>query len=152
MEYTKGSIGRIFLLKFTNGDDIHCELRKLARKEKVCCAVLFFIGALNRGHLVTGPKKPEVPPEPNWASFKDGWETLGLGTIFRGGKDPKIHIHVSMGKKDKMLTGCLRKESEVFLVMEAVLFELKGVRAAKDIDLATGLELLRIIKKKGKRS
>lgn len=152
MEYTQGSIGRIFLLKFTNGDDLHHELRLLARKERIHCAVLFFIGALKCGHLVTGPKKPEVPPEPNWVSFKDGWETLGLGTIFKGAKDAKIHIHVSMGKKDKMLTGCLRKKSEVFLVMEAVLFELKGVKAAKDIDLATGLELLRILKKKDKRS
>jgi len=33
----------------------------------------------------------------------------------------------------------------VFLVIEAVVFELKGVRALKDIDPLTGLNLLKIL-------
>lgn len=144
MEYTQAQIGRVFLLKFSNGDDIHRLLRVFAKKERIQSAVLFFIGALKKGHLVTGPKKAKVPPEPNWVSFQDGWETLGLGTIFQGEKGAKTHIHVSMGKKDKVLTGCLRKSHEVFLVIEAVVFELAGLCAGKDVDEKTGLEMLRI--------
>lgn len=144
MEYTQAQMGRIFLLKFSDGDDMHRALQKFVKKERVESAILFFIGALKRGHLVTGPKKAQIPPEPHWVSFQDGWETMGVGTIFKGEKGAKTHIHVSMGKKDKVMTGCLRKSSEVFLVIEAIVFELNGLRAGKDMDAKTGLELLRI--------
>jgi predicted DNA-binding protein with PD1-like motif len=53
-----------------------------------------------------------------------------------------------MGRKLKTLTGCVRKRSEVFLVIEAVVFELKGVKAAKRIDPLTGLNLLQILQPK----
>ena len=108
-------------------------------------AVFLFIGALKKGHLVTGPKKPVIPPEANWVVFRDGWEVMGTGTIFANKSAPQVHIHATMGKKDKMLTGCVRKDSKVFLVVEAVIFELKGVKAAKSLDPKTGLNLLRIL-------
>ena len=105
---------------------------------------MIFLGALKKGYLVTGPKKAVIPPEPNWVKFRDGWEVFGIGTIFTNKKGPQIHIHASLGKKNKVLTGCVRKDSKVFLVIEAVVFELKGVKATKDIDPATGLNLLKI--------
>jgi predicted DNA-binding protein with PD1-like motif len=145
MEYTQGKIGRIFLLKFNDGDIVSKELESLARRERIKAATFVFLGALKKGHLVTGPKKPVIPPDPNWVVFKDGWEVMGIGTVFSNKSGPQIHIHATMGKKKKMLTGCVRRDSEVFLVVEAVVFELKGVRAAKDIDTATGLNLLKIL-------
>lgn len=146
MEYTKGTIGRIFLLKFKDDDVLLDELAGLAKKEKIKSATCIFIGALKKGHLVTGPKKPVIPPEPNWKQFRDGWEAMGVATIFTNKSGPQIHVHATMGQKDKMLTGCVRKDSKVFLVIEAVIFELKGVKATKDIDLKTGLNLLKILR------
>ncbi len=145
MKYTKGTLGRVFVLKFDNKDDFRQELSRFALKEKVKTAAMVFIGALNDGQLVTGPKKPAIPPIPNKVKFKDGWEVMGIGTIFSNPKGPQIHIHSSMGKKLKVLTGCVRESSHVFLVIEAVVFELKGVQAVKDIDPKTGLNLLKII-------
>ncbi len=145
MKYTKGSIGRIFLLKFEDDDIVLNELDKLARHEKLKAATFIFLGALKKGHIVTGPKKPVIPPEPNWKKFKDGWEVMGIGTIFTNKKGPQIHIHTSMGKKDRVITGCVRKDSKVFLVIEAIVFELKGVKATKAIDPRTGLNLLKIL-------
>lgn len=144
MRYTQGTIGRVFVLKFDHGDILIDEISKLAKKERLKAATLVFIGALEKGHLVTGPKKPVIPPEPNWVGFKDAWEVMGIGTLFTNKSGPQIHIHTSMGKKLKVLTGCVRKESQVFLVVEAVVFELKGVKASKEIDPRTGLNLLRI--------
>ena len=145
MRYTKGSIGRIFLLKFEDDDIVLKELDKFAKNEKLKAATFIFLGALKKGDIVTGPKKPVIPPEPNWKKFKDGWEVMGIGTIFTNSKGlPQIHIHASMGKKDRVITGCVRKDSKVFLVIEAIVFELKGVGAAKDLDSRTGLNLLRI--------
>ncbi len=145
MKYTKGSIGRVFLVKFGDDDVLLDEIDKLARREKIKTATFVFIGALKKGDLVTGPKKPVIPPEPNWVPFKNAWETMGIGTIYANSKGPQIHIHASMGKKLKTLTGCVRKRSKVFLVIEAVIFELNGVKATKDIDARTGLSLLKIL-------
>ena len=145
MRYTKGSIGRIFLLKFEDDDIVLNELDRFARDEKLKAATFIFLGALKKGHIVTGPKKLVIPPEPNWKKFKDGWEVMGIGTIFTNKNGPQIHIHTSMGKKDKVITGCVRKDSKVFLVIEAVVFELKGVKAIKAIDPKTGLNLLNIL-------
>jgi len=144
MKYTKGSIGRVFLLKFEDDDILLDELDALARNEKLKAATFVFLGALKKGHIVTGPKKPVIPPEPNWKKFKDGWEVMGIGTIFTNKTGPQIHIHTSMGKKDKVITGCVRKDSKVFLVIEAIVFELKGIKATKAIDPKTGLNLLKI--------
>jgi len=145
MQYTKGKIGRIFLLKFKDDDILVDELDKFARKEKIGAATLLFLGALKKGDIVTGPKKPVIPPEPNWVSFKDAWEVMGIGSIFTNKSGPQIHVHAAMGKKLKTLIGCVRKKSKVFLVIEAVVLELKGVKATKAIDPKTGLNLLRIL-------
>jgi len=144
MKYTKGSLGRIFVLKFDNNDVLLDELRKFAKKERLNAATIIFLGALRAGNLVTGPKKPVIPPEPNKVVFKDGWEVFGMGTIFTNKLGPQIHIHGAMGSGRKTLIGCVREQSKIFLVIEAVVFELKGTSATKSIDPATGLNLLKI--------
>ncbi len=144
MEYTKGSIGRVFLLKFNNNDNVIKELGNFVKKERLKIATIMFLGALKEGKLVTGPKKPVIPPEPNWVGFRDGWETMGVGTIFTNALGPQIHLHTAMGKKNKFLVGCLRGDSKVFLVIEAIVFELKGIKATKQIDPKTGLNMLMI--------
>ena len=144
MQYTQGTIGRVFLVKFQDDDLVIDNLSLLAKQERIKAATLIFIGALKKGELVTGPKQPVIPPEPNKVAFKDGWEVMGIGTIFTNSKKPQIHIHASMGKKNKVLTGCLRGKSKVFLVVEAIIMELKGIKASKDIDPETGLNLLKI--------
>jgi hypothetical protein len=146
MQYTSGKIGRIFLLKFRDDDVLIDELIKFAKKEKIKAATLVFIGALKKGNLVTGPKKPVIPPQANWVTFKNAWEVMGIGTIFTNKLGPQIHVHAAMGKKLNTLTGCVRKKSKVFLVIEAVVYELKGVKATKEIDPGTGLNLLKILK------
>lgn len=146
MRYSQGRLGRIFLVKFENKDDILQSLEGFVREERLQSAVLVFLGAFRRGQLVTGPKKAVVPPEPNWKPFDNGWEVMGMGTVFPGRKGPQIHMHVAMGKKNKALTGCVRKKVEVFMVIEAVVFELKGVKARKEIDPRTGLNLLKILR------
>lgn len=144
MRYTKGKIGRVFVLKFDGDDCLLDELSKFIKKEKVKSAAMIFIGALKKGDLVTGPKKCAIPPVPNKVAFKDGWEVLGIGTVFPGEKGPQMHIHGAMGKKNKTLTGCVRGKSKVFLVIEAVLFELEGVKAVKSIDKELGINLLKV--------
>ena len=145
MEYQKGQIKRVILARFDDGDILLDELKKLAKKERINAGVVVLIGALRKGHVVTGPKKPIIPPEPHWESFKDAWEVTGMGTIFKGQKGPEIHIHGALGKGQRTLSGCIRKDSKVFLLIEAIIFELKGIKARKDMNPKTGLKLLRFI-------
>lgn len=145
MDYTQGKINRVFVLRFQHQDDLLTELSRFARRVKLKSGLLIFLGALQKGNLVTGPQKVEIPPKPNKVSFRDGWEVLGAGTIFSNGSKPQIHLHSAMGKRRNCLTGCIREKSRVFLVIEAVVFELKGVRASKALDPATGLNLLKIL-------
>jgi len=145
MQYRKGTIGRVFLVKFENNENLAQEIKKLAAKEKIRAAAMVFLGALNQGQIVAGPKKATIPPEPNTFTFKNGWEALGVGTIFSGKGGPQVHIHTSMGRKNRTLTGCVREESRIFIVIEAVVFELKGIKAAKQIDPKTGINLLKIV-------
>ena len=145
MRYTDGSVKRIFILKFDDGDIMIDEISRFAKKEKIKTAVFVFLGALEKGDIVTGPKRPVIPPQPNWKKFKDAWEAMGIGTIFANKSGPQIHIHASMGQKNKVLTGCVRKSSSVFLVIEAIVFELTGVKASKTPDPKTGLNLLKLL-------
>lgn len=145
MQYTKGQIKQVILARFDDEDVLLDEIKKLVKKERISAGVLVLIGALRKGHVVTGPKQPKIPPRPHWEQFKDAWEIVGLGTIFKGQKGPEVHIHGALGKGRKSLVGCIRKGSKVFLLVEAVIFELKGIKAKKELDPETGLKLLRFI-------
>ena len=145
MEYACAKLGRVFLLMFSDRDILHKELADFARRKRLKSAVMVFLGAMRKGTLVTGPRKPRIPPVPNRMAFAGGWEVLGIGTVFTNTQGPQIHIHSAMGKKARALTGCVRNDSSVFLVAEAVVFELSGIRATKQVDPRTGINLLHIL-------
>ena len=144
MIYTSAKINRTFVIKFENNDNLIMELEKLIKKEKIKTGFFMFLGGLKKGDMVCGPKKPVIPPEPNWVSFRDGWEVFGTGSVFEGKDSPQIHMHASMGKKTKTLTGCVRKNAEVFITIEAFLIELTGIKAIKEIDEKTGINMLKL--------
>ena len=138
MEYAKGKIGRIFAVRIDHGDDLILELIKLSELEHIESAVFTLLGALKEGKLVTGPKESMRPPEPMWSGFDDTHEILGVGNIFQEDGKPKIHLHVGTGRGDSVKLGCLRGESEVFMVVEAFVFELEGFSARRVMDKKQG--------------
>lgn len=138
MEYTKGRIGRVFTVRIDHGDDLILELIKLAELECIESAVFVLLGALKEAKLVTGPKKSIIPPEPVWSGFEDAHEILGIGDIFIMDGKPKIHLHAGAGRGDNVKLGCLRGESEVFMVAEAFVFELEGISARRIADTEQG--------------
>ncbi|ODS37746.1 MAG: hypothetical protein A7316_09055 [Candidatus Altiarchaeales archaeon WOR_SM1_86-2] len=147
MKYTQGKIGRIFVVKFEDGDNLLKELIKLAKKERVESGIIHLIGALEKAEIVVGPEKVEIPPTAIWKNFDDGREVLGLGTIFWKGGEPKIHIHSCIGREDKVNIGCIRKCAEVYLVIEAVIIEIdtgSNANVARKFDGQSGLDLIYI--------
>jgi len=141
MKYTKGSIKRVFVVKFEHGDDLLAELTALIRKEEIKSGIIHMIGALEKSDIVVGPKKVEVPPSPVWRRFDDGREIIGFGTIFWKDDEPKIHIHAGIAREDKVNVGCVRKNAFVYLVVEAVIIEIDA-NISRKFDDKTGLDLL----------
>jgi predicted DNA-binding protein with PD1-like motif len=56
----------------------------------------------------------------------------------------KIHLHAALAKGDKVLMGCLREKSKVFLLEEIIIFELLGIDTVREKNDKTGLLLLKI--------
>ncbi len=138
MEYAKGRIGRVFTVRMDSGDDLILELIKLAELEHIESAVFVLLGALKEAKLVTGPKESITPPEPVWSGFDDAHEIMGIGDIFLMDGKPKIHLHAGAGRGDNVKLGCLREESEVFMVVEAFVFELEEFSARRIADKEQG--------------
>jgi predicted DNA-binding protein with PD1-like motif len=138
MEYSKGKIGRVFTVRIDHGEDLILELIKLAELENIEAAVFTLIGALKEAKLVTGPKEDIRPPEPMWSHLDSVHEILGIGDIFLKDGKPIIHLHASTGRREKVQLGCMRGESEVFMVIEAFVFELEGISAKRIVDEEQG--------------
>ncbi|MEA5113542.1 MAG: PPC domain-containing DNA-binding protein [Geobacteraceae bacterium] len=144
MKYQCGKMGRVFIVRFEDGDDVLGGLVEMASREGIDSAAFHLVGGMKRGRFVVGPEREELPPVPVWREFGDSHEILGFGTIFRHGDQPKVHFHGAFGKKDAVRVGCLREASEAFLVLEAVVQEIVGVTARREMDPESGMVLLKI--------
>lgn len=142
MQFQEARIGRIFLLKFSDGEDLLQEITKFADTHNIKAAWLQFLGALKQGKLVTGPEKPELPPVPVWQEFSRAWEVIGVGNLFWEGDSPRLHVHGALGKGGDTLMGCLRQETEIYLVAEALLMEIVGLNVGRRLDPNLGVSML----------
>ncbi|MBI4633826.1 MAG: DNA-binding protein [Deltaproteobacteria bacterium] len=145
MQYRQGSFGRVFLLKFEDHDDLLAEIKKLARTEKVNVGTVMLLGGMRTAGVVAGPREAVIPPEPLWKEFSDAREVLGFGTFFYKGEgdEPVLHLHGAIGRGGETITGCIRRDGTVFLVIEAVITEILGTDAYKAHDDATGVAMLK---------
>jgi len=144
MKYQVGKTGRIVIARFEDKEDILGNIIDIAKKENIKSAVLYLIGGIKQGRVVVGPEKEEMPPVPVWKDINESHEVVGIGTIFRQDDEPKIHFHGAFGKKDMVKVGCLRGTSETFLVLEAVILEIEGIDAKRELDKESGLTLLKL--------
>jgi len=144
MKYQVGRPGRVVIVRFEDHDDVIGNLVELAKREKIRAAVLYLVGGMREGSIVVGPEKDEFPPTPVWKKLGESHEVLGVGTVFWQGDTPKVHFHGAFGKKDMVKVGCLRENSETFLVLEAVIIEMEGVTARRELDPESGMVLLKL--------
>lgn len=144
MKYQVGKVGRVIVAKFEDKEDVLGNLGSIVKKEGISAAVFYLVGGMREGKIVVGPERDEIPPTPVWKNLGESHEVVGFGTIFYQGNEPKVHFHGAFGKKDMVKVGCLRENSATFLVLEAVIIELSGINAVKDIDPALGLAVLKL--------
>ena len=144
MNYRIGEPGRIVVARFEDGDQILQGLGDIAKKENIRAAVFYLVGGMKGGRFVVGPEREEMPPVPVWRELNESHEIVGLGTIFWQGDEPKLHFHGAYAKRDNVKAGCMRENAETFLVLEAIIMEIKGVNAMRDLDPISGMVLLKL--------
>jgi len=141
MQYTEGQIGRVFVVRIDDGEDMLLSLRQFVLDKNIQTGSIHFLGALMNGRMVTGPEEPVIPPVPHFVMFEGGWEIFGIGTIYQGEGGPHIHYHASVGRSGHALTGCLREKAITYLIVEAVIMEFTGLTARKEFDKKMQLHL-----------
>ncbi len=144
MNYRIGEPGKIVVARFEDGDQIIQGLCEIAKKENIRAAVFYLVGGMKGGRFVVGPERDEMPPVPVWRELNESHEILGLGTIFWLGDEPKLHLHGAYAKRDNVKGGCMRENAETFLVLEAIIMEIKGVNAVRELDPISGMALLKL--------
>ncbi|MDD1682773.1 MAG: DNA-binding protein [Methanoregula sp.] len=141
MQYTEGQIGRVFVVRIDDGEDMLLSLRQFILDKNIQAGSIHFLGALMSGRMVTGPEEPVIPPVPHFVMFEGGWEIFGVGTIYPGEGGPHIHYHASVGRSGHALTGCLREKAVTYLIVEAVIMEFTGLSARREFDQKMRLHL-----------
>jgi predicted DNA-binding protein with PD1-like motif len=134
MQYTEGQLGRVFVVRIDDGEDMLISLHQFISDKSIQAGSILFLGALMNGRMVTGPEDPVIPPVPHFVMFEGGWEVFGVGTIYPGESGPHIHYHASVGRSGHALTGCLREKAITYLIIEAVILEFTGLSARREYD------------------
>jgi len=144
MKASEGKIGRVFILRLEDGDEVPEVIERFAAEKRIRVGHVVLIGGIGSGRVVAGPKESErMPPEPVLLPVEGAHEAEGVGIIApdREGK-PRLHIHASLGRGGKTLTGCLRPGVKTWLVGEAVIYEILGTSARRVMDEKSGFELM----------
>ena len=131
MDYRSGNVGRIFAVRFDDGDDFLSSLEELIVKEGIRNGWFHVIGGLRQAGVVTGPQKPVMPPDPVWREVDEAREVLGAGSIFWDGDAPKIHLHAGLGHHGDTLCACVRRNTKAYLVLELYIIEISGFEASR---------------------
>jgi len=145
MKYSEADRGRSFVIRLEDGDVIHEEIEKFASEHDVQAAALIVIGGADAGSkLVVGPELGRATPVVPMEHVLDNvCEVEGVGTIFPDESDnPRLHMHISCGRRTSSVTGCVRRGVKAWNVMEIVLFELVNTTGKRISDPDTGFELL----------
>lgn len=141
MQYSEGRIGRVFVVRIDDGEDLLEEIRRLVAKENISHGIIHLIGALRNGMFVTGPQKPVIPPLPHMEEVSGGWEIVGCATILPGKEGPAIHLHANAGREREAILGCLRDQATAYLIVEAVILEFVDIQATRAYDEKTQVHL-----------
>ncbi len=145
MDYTQGSLGRVFVARLEDGESVYEAVEEIAGKENISSAAVLAVGGMRTGGVVTGPENPTGKIVPHIEEFDDARELVGVGTVFPADGEPTLHFHAGIGRGDSALVGCPREGMSVFLVLEVVIIELVGVKADRALDEASGFKLLKIL-------
>jgi len=144
MKYSEGKIGRVFVIRLEDGDELPGCVERFAREKNISTGQAVLVGGIGSGEIVAGPRRnKERPIDPMLVPIDGVHEVVGLG-VLAPDKDgrPSLHIHAALGRAGATTTGCLREGVKTWLVGEVILCEILGINMARLPDEASGFDLL----------
>ena len=144
MKYSEGKIGRVFVIRLEDDDELPACIEKFAVEHKISVGQAILVGGIGSGEVVSGPRKnKELPIDPMLIPIDGVHEVVGVGLLAPDRKGtPQLHIHAALGRAGKTTTGCLRMGVKTWLVGEVILYEILGADVARLPDKESGFELL----------
>ncbi len=148
MQYEEGQLGRIFMLRLEEGEQIPGVIEDFARIKDVKTALVLCLGgAADQSRIVVGPQEDggdEIVP--TLFTLTGRQEILAVGTLYRNQDDaPVLHMHAATGRDGNASVGCTRAGVDVWLIGEAVMIEITGVQGIRMRDPDSGFELLQLL-------
>lgn len=121
--------GRVFVLRLEDGEILHEEIERFCKENGVRNATVTAVGGVDAGSkFVVGPTFPidgEIIPLTH--VLEAPHELTGTGNVFPDSDgNPVLHMHGSVGRAGRSITGCFRLHMVVWLVMEVVIREMVG--------------------------
>ncbi|MDY6916514.1 MAG: PPC domain-containing DNA-binding protein [Chloroflexota bacterium] len=144
MKACEGRLGRVFVLRLEDGDVVPDCIEQFAAENGVSVGHVVLVGGIGGGEVVVGPRRSEErPPEPMLLPVDGAQEVVGVGVLAPGedGK-PGLHMHASLGRSGRSMTGCLRYGVTTWVVGEALIYEIADAPVARIMDAETGFALL----------
>jgi predicted DNA-binding protein with PD1-like motif len=144
MKYSEGKIGRVFVIRLEDDDELPGCIEKFAVKHNISVGQAILIGGIGSGEIVSGPRKNrELPIDPMLIPVDGVHEVVGVGVLAHDSNGiPSLHIHAALGRAGRTTTGCLRMGVKTWLVGEVILYEILGADVARLPDKESGFELL----------
>jgi len=146
MKATEGKIGRVFVIRLEDGDMLPACLEQFADEKGIAAGQVILVGAIGSGQIVVGPRDSSArPPDPMLLPVDDTHEIVGAGVIAPGadGKST-LHMHASLGRSGQTISGDIRPGVSTWVVVEAIIMEITGAKAARLPDKETGFNLLEV--------
>ena len=144
MQYSQGTIGRVFTLRLEDDERIPDCIEQFAREHDIRTAQCIMIGGMDNGHVVAGPRDGDSPViDPILCPIEGAHEVVALGTLFpdESGR-PVLHMHAALGRDGQTRTGCVRPGLDVWLVGEVIITEIVGTDMLRRKEAQSGLALL----------
>ena len=146
MKASEGRLGRVFVIRFEDGDRLPESIERFAEEKGVTTGHVILVGGIGSGKVVVGPENAEDrPPEPMLLPISGVNEVAGVGVLApdQNGK-PVLHIHAALGRSGQTMTGCLRYGVTTWLLAEAILYEITGAQVKRVMSEETGFALLEV--------
>jgi predicted DNA-binding protein with PD1-like motif len=144
MKYSEGKIGRVFVIRLEDDDELPGCIEKFAAEHKISVGQAILVGGIGSGEIVSGPRKnKELPIDPMIIPIDGVHEIVGVGVLApdSNGK-ASLHIHAALGRAGRTTMGCLRMGVKTWLVGEVIIYEILGADVARLPDKGSGFELL----------
>ncbi len=144
MQYSEGTIGRVFTLRLEHGERVPDCIEQFAREHGVATAHCTLLGGIDGGNVVAGPRDGEAPViDPILCPIEGAHEVVGMGTLFPDETgEPVLHMHAALGRDGITRTGCVRPGLDVWLVGEVIIMEILGTDMLRKKEAKSGLALL----------